>query len=112
MTTVHQLAYYIDLLDCYRSMLTPHQQEIAALYFEENLSYGEIANQANTSRTAAYAAVKRLCSTLEQLERRLGLLQRREALIALVNDAYDHRKTKAELTAEVRQLIVATREGE
>ncbi len=110
MDKLTELADIIDLLDCYRPLLTPHQQEIATLYFEENLSYGEIATQLQTSRTAAYAAVKRLRITLENCETKLGLLQRRSELIALMNDAYDHRKTKAQLADDIRQLIVAQRE--
>lgn len=109
MEKINEVAYLVDLLDCYSSLLTEHQQEIATLYFEENLSYGEIALQMSTSRTAAYAAVKRLKQTLLQSENKLGLLARRTALMSLMNDAYDHRKTKAELADEIRALLVANK---
>ena len=110
MDKLTEVKLYIDLMDCYGSLLTPHQQEIATLYFEENLSYGEIAAHLSTSRTAAYAAVKRLKQSLVQSERKLLLLERRQSLIELMHDAYDHKLTKQELSDAIRALIVANKE--
>ncbi len=80
-----------DLYDLYGAFLTEKQQEIFELYFEEDLSFGEIAERMEISRQAVHDNLKRSEKILKQTENQLHLHERDE-------------KTKA-LTAKIRTLL-------
>ncbi|HYM50131.1 MAG TPA: sigma factor-like helix-turn-helix DNA-binding protein [Candidatus Limnocylindrales bacterium] len=63
----------LRLLDLYGSLLTDHQRRILHLAWEEDWSYGEIAEREQVSRTAIYDLVRRTGLTLETYERKLRL---------------------------------------
>lgn len=48
-----------ELLDQYIGLLTDKQQEICEEYFQNDLSYQEIAEEMNISRSAVYDTIKR-----------------------------------------------------
>lgn len=62
------------LYDFYGNLLTPKQQEIMHLYYERDLSLGEIAADLKVSRQAVYDTLKRSEKALERFEVKLGLL--------------------------------------
>ncbi|MDH7576799.1 MAG: YlxM family DNA-binding protein [Bacillota bacterium] len=62
------------LYDFYGSLLTPKQQEVVRLYYEYDLSLGEIGAELNISRQAVYDVLKRAERSLEEYETKLGLL--------------------------------------
>lgn len=61
------------LLDLYGSLLTEHQRRILHLAWEEDWSYGEIAERERVSRTAVYDMVRRTGHSLENYELKLRL---------------------------------------
>lgn len=76
------------LLDCYGEFLTERQRQAMELYYGEDLSLGEIAELAGTSRQAVRDSVKRSEEILLDMEeklqfaRRLGALRENYAEIA------------------------------
>jgi predicted DNA-binding protein YlxM (UPF0122 family) len=64
------------LFDFYGSLLTKKQREIYDLYFQQDLSLGEIGELQDVSRTAIYDLVKRTEGTLQHYEERLGLVRK------------------------------------
>lgn len=60
------------LLDHYGELLTPRQREWMDGYYNQDLSLGEIAAQAEVSRQAVQDGIKRAESQLLTLEARLG----------------------------------------
>lgn len=66
-----------ELLDWYEGLLTPKQQEVANLYYREDLSLSEIAELLKTSRAAVHDSLQRSESTLEHLESQLSLVKSR-----------------------------------
>ncbi|GAW92821.1 YlxM family DNA-binding protein [Calderihabitans maritimus] len=64
------------LYDFYGKLLTSKQKEIVELYCHHDLSLGEIAEEYGTSRQAVYDVLKRAGRTLEELESKLGLLNK------------------------------------
>ncbi len=65
---------WINLLyDFYGPLLTGHQQRLLELYYEQDLSLGEIAAELQVSRQAVHDTVKRAEEALERFEVKLGL---------------------------------------
>jgi len=67
----------LRLLDLYGALLTDHQRRILHLAWEEDWSYGEIAERERVSRTAVYDVVRRTAANLDSYERKLGLFRER-----------------------------------
>jgi len=78
---------YLALFDRYGALLTDHQREVLDLHLRSDWSLAEIASQQGTSRAAVHDIVKRSTHSLEEYERRLGLLaeagKRRRAIASL-----------------------------
>lgn len=72
-----QLSWYLAF---YGEMLTENQREIATLYFEEDFSLAEIAQQLSVSRQSIHDTVNRVEKTLMEFEEKLGLAARFERL--------------------------------
>ncbi|MFZ5639908.1 MAG: YlxM family DNA-binding protein [Bacillota bacterium] len=62
------------LFDFYGQLLTAKQQEIIGLYYEQNLSLGEIAEELGVSRQAVHDIIRRGEKVLESYEQKLGLV--------------------------------------
>jgi len=68
------------LLDHYGPFLTPRQRKLLSLHVDEDLSLGEIAEMEGVSRQAVHDALRRGALQLEEMEARLRLLSRTEAV--------------------------------
>lgn len=89
------------LFDFYQSLLTDKQRSYMELYYLDDLSLGEIAEEYEISRQAVYDNIRRTEMMLEEYEAKLNLLekfQQRQLLIEqleqdLVNQSStDHMK--------------------
>lgn len=96
------------LIDIYGDLLTDKQQQYLQMYYEEDLSLSEIAENLDVSRNAVYDQVRRAMKSLEVYEERLGLLEKyiqRRALIAKIeaeeNIAHDDLHTYLERLKEM-----------
>lgn len=67
------------LLDAYGELLTGKQQDFLRRYYEEDFSFGEIAQDYNVSRQAIFDSVKHGEAALEDYERVLGLVAARKS---------------------------------
>ena len=63
---------YIALWDVYAPLLTERQQKIGALYFNYDLSLGEIAEQMSVSRQSVYDCLQTTKNILLSTEEKLG----------------------------------------
>lgn len=61
------------LLDFYGDMLTDKQRDVVELYYNEDLSLGEIAAHSGITRQGVRDSIKRAESQLLEYESRLGL---------------------------------------
>ena len=64
------------LYDFYQSLLTPKQRSYMALYYLEDFSLGEIAEEYDVSRQAVYDNIKRTETMLEDYEEKLLLFEK------------------------------------
>ncbi|PDO11278.1 MAG: hypothetical protein BLM47_03185 [Candidatus Reconcilbacillus cellulovorans] len=67
------------LFDFYEPLLTEKQRAILTYYYHDDDSLGEISELLGVSRQAVYEHLKRAEKTLEEYERKLGLVRRHEA---------------------------------
>jgi len=64
------------LLDFYGQLLTPRQNEILDLHYNNDYSLGEIAEQLSISRQGVFDNLKRGKASLDKLEEKLGLVKK------------------------------------
>ena len=75
------------LLDHYGAMLTDKQREVIDLYYNDDLSLAEIAEQEGITRQGVHDNIKRGEAQLLEMEQKLHAARRFERLAALVSEA-------------------------
>lgn len=75
------------LLDHYGAMLTDKQREVIDLYYNDDLSLAEIAEQEGITRQGVRDNIKRGEAQLLEMEEKLHAARRFERLAALVSEA-------------------------
>ena len=84
---------FLQLWDTYSPMLTATQREVTDLYFNYDLSLGEIAEQKGVSRQSVSDCLQKCRKQLEMYEEKLGFLKAMEDI---------SREYSAYMTAVVR----------
>jgi len=77
------------LFDFYSLLLTEKQREVYVLFYEEDLSLGEIAAEISVSRQAVYDNLKRTETLLENYESALHLYEHhlaREDIVSFLEE--------------------------
>ncbi|WP_313798705.1 putative DNA-binding protein [Cytobacillus sp.] len=99
------------LYDFYQSLLTPKQRSYMSLYYLDDFSLGEIAEEYDVSRQAVYDNIKRTEAMLEEYEEKLLLFQKfqeRSKLLVKIKEmlAKDDPENKAifKAVAELEKL--------
>ncbi|MBU8915306.1 putative DNA-binding protein [Bacillus sp. FJAT-29953] len=96
------------LYDFYHSLLTPKQQSYMSLYYLEDYSLGEIAEEYEVSRQAVYDNIKRTEAMLEEYEEKLLLFrkfQERYRLVKLLKELLDEElPSKQAMQATIAEL--------
>ena len=64
-----------DLFDLYGKLLSSAQYEVASLYFNEDLTISEIAENLKITRQAVYDSLKKSEKKLLQIENKVGALK-------------------------------------
>ncbi len=97
------------LFDFYGELLTKHQKEIYERFVIEDLSLGEIAEEAGISRQGVHDLIKRCNQTLKGYEEKLHLIEKFLAVkekvekIEEILDTYDEKKPE-ELISNIRKI--------
>ena len=103
----HRMNY---LYDFYQALLTPKQSSYMSLYYLDDYSLGEIAEEYDVSRQAVYDNIKRTEAMLEEYEQKLLLFQkfqqRSELLSKMKELLADERNSQVlnEMVAELEKL--------
>lgn len=64
------------LFDFYGNLLTENQRNVMSLYYNEDFSLAEIAETNKVSRQAVHISIKNAEKSLNEYEKKLGLLSR------------------------------------
>jgi predicted DNA-binding protein YlxM (UPF0122 family) len=90
------------LLDAYGELLTNKQRVFMRHYYEEDLSYGEIAREHGVSRQAIFDSVKHGAAALEEFEEALHLV--RTGWLRVIDDGLTPDRL-ADVLASIRQRL-------
>ncbi|PIC65658.1 hypothetical protein CSV79_00860 [Sporosarcina sp. P13] len=93
------------LFDFYQSLLTDKQRLYMQLYYLDDLSLGEIAEQYSVSRQAVYDNVKRTEAMLEDYEKKLKLFEKHENRLEVVEQLQQILPTNEPSSAKVQELL-------
>lgn len=106
---------YAMLLDFYGDLLTEKQRDIMQLYYFEDLSLSEIAENENISRQGVHDAIKHAEQYLDEFEEKMGLFRKtrlfREVITGIRNCTdeysarYGYQKNIAEYTDRIKKLL-------
>ena len=91
---------YCLLLDFYGEVLSESQREMMDLYYNEDFSLSEIADEIGITRQGVRDAVRRAEESLSSLEDKLGMIARFESLRAQRDDISRALRTCADNTAD------------
>jgi predicted DNA-binding protein YlxM (UPF0122 family) len=94
-----------DLFAFYRGLLTNKQQEYLELYYGDDYSLGEIADDFGVSRQAVYDNIRRSANSLEQYEAQLHMLEKFNASNAAVDALSKYVKEHYAADDELRHLL-------
>ena len=78
--------YINQLLDWYDKLLTDRQLDVMKLYYREDLSLTEIAENLKISRSAVYDLIKRTSALMEDYESKLKLVSNYRQRMTLYDD--------------------------
>ncbi len=106
----------------YGGLLTQKQQDALRLYYEEDLSLGEIADELETSRQNVHELITRSAQKLRKYEAALGTMKRAEetarqlrqalSLIQNIRTANENDLNRLEEAGETIRRIIRRQEGE
>ncbi|KAA6452889.1 putative DNA-binding protein [Bacillus swezeyi] len=95
------------LFDFYQSLLTSKQKSYMSLYYLDDFSLGEIAEEYHVSRQAVYDNIKRTEAMLEQYEEKLLLFkkfQERKQIFEQLRELADGQSEAASLIDALERL--------
>ncbi len=93
------------LMDCYEELLTDKQRQYLSLYYQEDLSLSEIAEELNVSRNAVFDNLKRAVHTLETYEEKLHLLTKHQQRLELIERIEGKQKEKNEELNDYLEML-------
>ena len=106
----------------YGGLLTQKQQDALRLYYEEDLSLGEIAEELETSRQNVHELITRSAQKLRKYEEALGSMKRAEetarqlrraqAMLGSIQTANENDKSRLEEAGILLGRIIRQQEGE
>ncbi|WP_432359385.1 putative DNA-binding protein [Sporosarcina sp. UB5] len=100
------------LYDFYQTLLTEKQRVYMQLYYLDDLSLGEIAEEYGVSRQAVYDNVRRTEAMLEDYEKKLKLFSKFQKRVEIIDKLEQLVLGNDEASEEVRMLLNALKDHE
>ena len=86
---------FIELFEIYKELLTEKQRELFSSHYLFDLSLSEIAEEDGGTRQSVYDAVKKVKKKLLEYEKALGIKEKKQKLLALLDDIKDEKTATA-----------------
>lgn len=96
--------YICRLIDCYGSVLSDRQRDVADLYYNDDLSLSEIGENCGITRQGARDAIKHAVSQLYALESSLGFVARGEKISELASEILN-KSSEAEIKKLAERIL-------
>lgn len=106
---VTHLNHLNNLYDIYGQLLTNKQKQIFGMYYQDDLSLGEIADEVETSRQAVFDNLKRVEKILLGYEEKLNLYIKRKE-INIVLDTLENSAFENDLE-KIKELITLLKQN-
>ncbi|MFO7814298.1 MAG: putative DNA-binding protein [Halanaerobiales bacterium] len=94
------------LFDYYGNLLTNKQKKIVELYYYQDLSLGEIAENLEISRQGVYDHLHRAEDTLKSYEQELKLVKRNKKNIEIIKKLLEFVKNDDDLKERTRDFLI------
>ena len=97
-----------SLLDFYGEVLSERKQEVLSLYYNEDLSLAEIAQEIGISRQGVRDLIKKAEDELSFLEEKLGLQKKLKEALAQSDKIFEmmvEENVSDDMTAQMRELV-------
>lgn len=94
------------LFDYYGKLLTDKQRKIIELYYYQDLSLGEIAENLDISRQAVYDHLNRAENILKSYEDKLQLVKRNKKNIGIINELINHIKNNNDIENKTKHYLL------
>ena len=91
---MEEYVYYNELYDLYGELLTDKQRKYFEDYYFDNLSFSEMAEDYDVSRNAAFKQVHIVMDKLDELEKKLHLLDKKKKIIDIIDNTKDENMRK------------------
>ena len=92
------------LLDTYAGLLTEKQRRLCDMYYNQDFSLAEIAEIENITRQAALDGIGKARLRLQTLEKSLGLSQKRQRTLEVLERARDGQVQMDEMISELTDI--------
>lgn len=97
---MNRVVYLNNLYDYYKELFTDKQKMYFEDYYFNNLSLSEIAENCDVSRNAVFNQLKIMEEKLEELEGKLGLFEKKEKIVKLLDNKID-----VNLLEEIKSML-------
>jgi uncharacterized protein len=100
------------LMDLYGTLLTDKQRDILNLYYNDDLSLAEIAENMDTSRQAVFDIIKRCHKMLLEYESKLNLMEKEsirsnsKSELLRMFDSLDDEVVSSSKISKIREFII------
>ena len=96
MNRTEEYIYYNALFDIYGNLLNERESEIYRLFYEEDLSLQEIADNRSVSKSAIGSAIKTINEKLENYESILQFLKKKKEIKKIIEEI-ENKKVKEKI---------------
>ncbi len=84
MSRTKDYLHYNNLFDIYGNLLNEREKEIFHLFYEEDYSMQEIANQRSVSKSAIGTTIKTINKKLDDYEKKLNFFQKEQKYLDMI----------------------------
>ena len=105
MSKLEDINYLHQLYDYYGSLLTEKQRDNFELYYFEDLSLAEIAEELKISRNAVHNNLQATINNLKNYENHLGMVAKKAKLVEIVIKIEDTKTVNDNDISELKKML-------